>query len=216
MQKKLLLACRHTIERQGLAALLEAEDGVKVLGHTGSCGETIQLCCELRPDITLLDLGLCDGGISRFVHAMLDDCAGVKIIGLTSNPAKRQILEFLKAGASGCLVKDCDVEELMEAIDVVYDGGMHLCPKTSSLLIDEFQRPQSDQPEQSWMDLTYREKEVLHLMLVAKDIKEIAAELDLSPNTIYVHKRRIMKKLNVKNSTELTKIAIRDGMMPVG
>jgi two-component system invasion response regulator UvrY len=216
MQKKLLLACRHTIERQGLAALLESEGGVMVVGQTGTCGEAIRLCCQLRPDITLLELGLCEGGITKSVHALLDDCAGVKIIGLASYAAKPHVIEFLKAGASGCLLKDCDIDELMEAIDVVYDGGMHLCPRTASLLVDEFQRPQGEDQDQSWLDLTYREKEVLNLILVAKDIKEIAAELDLSPNTVYVHKRRIMKKLNVKNSMELTKIAIRDGMMPGG
>jgi DNA-binding NarL/FixJ family response regulator len=215
MSKKLLVAYRHTIERQGLAALLESSDGVMVVGHTGSCGETLTLCCELKPDIALMELGLCEGEIANFVRAILDDCGGVKIIGIAHNAAKRQVMDFLKAGASGCLAKDCDIDELMEAIDVVYDGGMHLCPRTSSLLIDEFTHPQTQEKEQAWSDLTYREKEVLHLMLVARDIKEIAAELELSPNTVYVHKRRIMKKLNVRNTTELTKAAIMSGMMPV-
>ena len=215
MQKKLVLAYRHTIERQGIAALLATENDVVVVGHTGNCGETIKLCCDLKPDITLMELGLFEGEVGKFVHAFLEYCEGVKIIGLANNPVKLQVIDFIQAGASGCLVKDCDADELLEAIDLVYHGGMHLCPKTSSLLIDELTRPQSNTLEQSWLTLTYREKEVLHSMLAAKDIKEIASDLGLSPNTVYVHKRRIMKKLNVRNTTELAKIAFRDGLMAV-
>lgn len=122
------------------------------------------------------------------------------------------MMDLLLAGASAYLLRNSDFAELIEAIETVCMGGLHLSPLVASLVIEEIQQPQSAGDDTAWKLLTPRETQIVNLMLDAKTIKEIAGQLDLSPNTVYVHRRHLMEKLKVRSTADLTKKAIRNGI----
>lgn len=200
---------------QGLTVLLEAEPSTEVVGKAEIHHDPVVRYQKFKPDVIIMNLCYKEELSIKSSRLTMDDHQQAKLIGLASDYNLPLIQDFIKMGASGCLTYDCELEELVEAIHVVAEGGFHLCPKISNLLINEFKMGNPASAEKKWAALNDREKTILLELLGSKAIKEIAADLGLSPNTIYVLKRQIMKKIGVKTIAELTKMAIRDGVLPV-
>jgi DNA-binding NarL/FixJ family response regulator len=200
---------------QGLSVLLDAEPDVDVVNKLASSQESMASYKGFNPEIIIINLSSNEGFTIRASKHILEDNENAKLIGLTGGYNLQLIQEFIKVGASACLSYDCEFEELVEAIHVVAEGGFHLCPKISNLLINEFKLARPKSANNDWSALTERERSILLELLGNKAIKEIASDRELSLNTIYVLKRRIMRKMGVKTIAELTKIAIRDGVLPV-
>jgi DNA-binding NarL/FixJ family response regulator len=212
MSLKILIADDHTIVRAGLRALLEKETDMVVVAEADSGSAALQLARECRPDVVVMDITMPDmNGIdaTRRISAELDD---VRILALSMEADRRFVVEVLKAGANGYLLKDCAFGELAKAIRAVANGQTYLVPRIIELVIKDYLQQVPVDGAGSHAQLTTRERELLKLIASGKNTKEIASVLQVSPKTIENQRQAIMKKLDLYSIAELTKYAVREGL----
>jgi len=135
-----------------------------------------------------------------------------KIIVLSMHSDRGMVLEALRTGASGYLLKDCATDELERAIRTVLAGKTYVSPDIAGLVVNELRTSSTNQNDSEIQTLTGKEREVLQLLAEGKSCKDIAFTLNLSPKTVDVFRFKIMKKLGIDNIAELTKYAIREGL----
>ena len=212
---KLLLAYRHTLLRQALRTLLTAQGDVDVVQEAEDGKEAIELAEKHRPDVVLMDTQLpVVSGIeaTRLIRKRSKDS---RVLLLTLGADDEYILQLLRAGASGCLLKDADQGELLLAIRAAHRGGSYLSPAISDKMVQNYIRLADgladDAPQKEI--LSVREREILQLVAEGLGNQQIAGKLCLSVKTVEAHKAHIMRKLNVKGRTELIKYAIRKGLI---
>ncbi len=212
MSFRILIADDHTLVRQGLKALLDAQPDMQVVGEVGDGRSTIRAAGELTPDVIIMDISMPDMNGIDATRQLLAGPRKVKVLGLSMHADPRFVARLLRAGASGYLLKDCAFEELARAIRVVMDGQVYLSPGIAGSVVQDYLRQTpGDAPPGS--PLTDREREVLQLLAEGRSTKQIAATLQLSPKTVETHRRRIMDKLSVYSVAELTRYAIREGLI---
>ncbi len=211
---KVFLAEDHTIVRKGLRLLLEGHADIEVVGEAENGREAIEQVEALLPDVVLMDITMPElNGIEATLRIKKSH-PEIKILALTVHTNEEYIYQLLNAGASGYLDKNTAPTELLSAIKAVYRGDSFLSPVISKTLIDVYLR-QAEEPEQedSYQTLTSREREVLQLLTEGYAYKEIADKLNISVKTVGVHRVNLMEKLNINNTTELIKYAIRKGII---
>ena len=212
MSLRIVIADDHAIVRAGLRSLLEQEADMVVVAEAGSGEAALQLARKLRPDVVLMDITMPDmNGIdaTRQICAELSD---VKILALSMEVDRRFVVEALKAGANGYLLKDCAFGELAKAIRAVANGQTYLVPRIIELVIKDYLQQIPENGTGSHERLTPRERELLQLIASGKNTKEIASLLQVSPKTIENQRQAIMKKLDLYSIAELTKYAVREGL----
>jgi two-component system response regulator NreC len=211
---RVLLAEDHTIVRKGIRSLLDDQANIEVVGEAEDGREAIEKVEELSPDIILMDntMPILNGlEATRQIKKRFPE---VKILILTMHTNEEYIFQFLRAGASGYLVKQTAPTELVSAIEAVCRGDSFLSPSISRTIIDEFVRQaEATGKWDSYDSLTDREREVLQLLAEGFSSKEIADHLHISVKTVGVHKINLMHKLNLHSQSELTKYAIRKGII---
>ena len=212
---KVLLAEDHTIVRKGLRSLLDKETGIKVVGEAEDGREAIAKAEELYPDVVVMDIampGLNGLEATRQIKKRFSD---MKIIILTMHANEEYILQSLKAEASGYLVKKAAPAELISAINAVHKGHSFLSPSISRTVIDEYIRRSKEisEGEKGFEQLTVREREVLQLIAEGRKTREIAELLYISIKTVETHRAHIMNKLDIHSTAELTRYAIRKGII---
>jgi DNA-binding NarL/FixJ family response regulator len=212
---KLLLAYRHTLLRQALRTLLTAQGDVDVIQEAEDGKEAVEMAERYHPDVVLMDTQLpVVSGIeaTRLIRKRSRD---VRVLLLTLGADDEYILQLLRAGASGCLLKDADSQELLLAIRAAHRGGSYLSPAISDKMVQNYIRLADglaeDAPQKEV--LSVREREILQLVAEGGGNQQIAGQLCLSVKTVEAHKAHIMRKLNVKGRTELIKYAIRKGLI---
>jgi len=207
---KVLLAEDHTIVRKGIRSLLDDQPNIEVIGEAEDGREAIEKVEKLAPDIILMDntMPILNGlEATRQIKKRFPE---IKILILTMHTNEEYILQFLRVGASGYLVKQTAPTELVSAIEAVYRGDSFLSPSISRTIIDEYLRQaEATGKWDSYDSLTDREREVLQLLAEGYSTKEIADHLHISAKTVGVHKINLMHKLNLHSQSELTKYAIR-------
>lgn len=208
---RILAVDDHEIVRQGLCSLIENEVGMVVIGEAGDGETAMELACELEPDVIVMDVSMpgIDGidTTRRIVGAV--PC--VKIVALSLYPRKSFIVEMLRAGALGYVLKDNSFDELAKAINTVMTGKVHLCPKAAGIIVDDYVLYPSGRIS-SEVELTQRQREILKMLAEGKPSKEVALILDIGTKTVDACRRRIMQKLNIQSIPELVKYAIRQGL----
>jgi len=212
MKIKVLLADDHKIFRDGLRTLIEKE-GMEVVGEAENGRKTIKLAEKLMPNMIIMDVSMPDmNGIeaTRKIKASMPD---VKVIALSMHSDRRFVLGMLEAGASGYLLKDCAFGELANAINQVSTGNTYLSPKIADVVVKGYLNKTTDAAVNGGAVLTSREREILQLIAEGLTAKEIAAHVFLSIKTIETHRRNITQKLNMKSTADLTKYAIREGLV---
>ena len=205
-----LVADDHRITREGIGSLIEKESDMKFLAAAEDGRNVVQLARELDPDVIIMDVCMSNmNGVSATI-AILSEFPKMKVIALSALKDRRLVLNMLKAGALGYLLKDCSFNELSKAIRMVMANKTYFSSAVTDILVDEVCH--APNWEGTYARLSARENEVLQLIAEGKTTSQIANALHVSIKTIETHRAHIMAKLNLKNVPELTKYAIREGL----
>jgi two-component system response regulator NreC len=204
----------HTLFRQGLKALLSLEPEFKVVGEAADGFQAIQRAKEFQPDLMLLDISMPRVDGMAAIKEIKRLCHETKIVVLTVHKTEEYVLETLRAGASGYVLKDADHDELLLAMRSVLQDKCYLSPDISARIVDGYLngRKTAD-PKSPWESLTAREKQVLKLVAEGYKTKEIAAILCISDKTVAKHRANIMRKLDLHSASELTAYAMKRGLV---
>lgn len=203
-----ILVDDHAILRETLHETLEREADFRVVGEAGNGADALQLASELVPDVLVLDITLNDGsGIdtARQIHELLPDIA---IVGFSMHLERSIVKGMLAAGAQAYVAKSASKSELFSAIRAVATGAQYLCRQSSRVVAGALFQTGDGTDE-----LTPRERDVLRYLAEGKRSQEIAELLCISVGTVEVHRRNMMKKLEMHSSVELTRYAIREGII---
>ncbi|MET8329060.1 response regulator transcription factor [Streptomyces sp. NPDC005181] len=218
---RVLIADDQVMVRQGFTVLLDAEPGIEVVGQAVDGLDAVSKVAELAPDVVLMDVRMpVLGGIEATRRITSPHDAQIKVLILTTFDLDEYVYEALRAGASGFLLKDASVEELVHAVRVVAAGDALLAPNITKRLIAEFSRMTAE-PRAPLMDrvgdLTERETEVLSLIAQGLSNAEIATRLVVAEQTAKTHVSRILAKLGLRDRTQAAVFAYETGLVrPTG
>jgi len=211
----ILLVDDHRIMRAGLHALISEQEDMKVTGEAGDGREAVRLAARLKPQVIIMDLSMPGLNGIDATRQILSDNPAARIIALSMHTEQRLVTEMIRAGAAGYLLKDCAIDEVIEAIRTVAGNRSFLSRKISDLVLKDYALRLPEGGTSLLDPLTQREREVLQLIAEGKRTREIADLLALSIKTIEHHRQQIMIKLNVESVAELTKVAIREGLTSI-
>jgi two-component system response regulator NreC len=213
---RVVLAEDHTIVRKGLRSLLDAETDIEVVGEAGDGRQAVQQVGELHPDIVLMDITMPGLNGLEATRQIKQRYPEVQVLVLTMHATEEYIRQILRAGASGYLVKQAAVSELVLAIRAVQAGGCFLSPSISKAIVDEYSRQvDATLGEARYDRLTNREREVLQLVAEGHSSREIGETLCISVKTVEAHRASLMEKLDLHNVAEVTRYAIARGLIGV-
>ena len=215
MSISVLLVDNHRIMREGLRSLLGRQPDLDVVGEAEDGRTAIQLARKLRPNVVVMDVSMPSLNGVDATHGIVSGVPGTKVIGLTMHSDRHMVARMLQAGASGYLLKDCDLEELVRAIRVVAAGQTYLSPAVAGFVTNELVRCWDARDQSSASLLTAREREVLQLIAEGHSTRDAAARLHVSVKTVETHRMHIMTKLKAHSVAELTKAAIAGGLTTV-
>ncbi|MGH7432454.1 MAG: response regulator [Candidatus Methylomirabilales bacterium] len=208
MALRIILADDHLIVRQGLKALLERE-GFDVAAEASDGLEAVRLARDLQPDVALLDIGMPLLNGLDAAREVLKGSPRTKAILLTMHAEDHYVLEALRAGVTGYVLKTKAAGDLVQAIREVAGGAIYLSPGVSRAVVQAY-RAKSDLPPDP---LTPRERQVLQLIAEGKRTKEIATLLGVSVKTAESHRTRLMEKLNIHETASLVRYALQRGLI---
>ena len=209
---RIILADDHQIVRQGLRILLEAETDMKIVAEADNGRKVLKQAQELLPDVIIMDLSMPELNGIEATRQILSGAPEVKVIALSMHSDSLFVLNMIKSGASGYLLKDCALEELVKAIRAVVDDKTYLSPGVSDIVIRDFVTGWQTTNSSAFSVLSPREREVLQLMAEGRTTNQIADGLCVSVKTVEAHRKQVMTKLGIHSVAELTKYAIRQGL----
>jgi DNA-binding NarL/FixJ family response regulator len=215
---RVVLADDQALVRAGFRSLLDAQDGIEIVGEASTGDDAVRLAAELRPDVVMMDIRMpgMDGLAATRAIAGDERLVDVRIVVLTTFGLDEYVFEAVRAGASGFLVKDADPDELVQAVRVVAEGDALLSPSITKQLMAEF-AARAKQPSGDGLDdLTDREREVVALVAEGLSNQEIAARLYVSPATAKTHVSRALAKLRARDRAQLVVIAYESGLVRPG
>ena len=210
---RILITDDHAVVREGLRTLIGLEPGMEVIGEAANGLEAVQLACDLKPDVTLMDMVMPRMGGLEAIQKIKAQCPDTHILVLTSFSDDETVFPAIKAGALGYLLKNSSPDRLLSAIRDVNQGNPSMSPDIASKLMTELQR-ESDLPPTK-EPLTDREMDVLKLVARGLTNQEIADQLVLSEGTVRTHVSNILSKLHLANRTQAALFALREGYTPL-
>lgn len=211
MSIRVVLADDHKMIRTALRSMLERETDITVVGEAGDGAALLELVAQTAPDVAVVDVDMPGMDGIEATRSLLAQRPHLKITALSAYSDKRFVLEMLNAGAKGYLIKTSAADELPRAIRAIVRGQTYLCPEVAGTIVEATRSKTSlrgDTPAR----LGRREIEVLALVAEGKSSSAIAARMHIAPSTVEVHRRNIMRKLDLHTVAELTKYAIREGL----
>lgn len=213
---KVLLADDHTVVRQGLRALLEAEPDIAIVGEAETGRQALRLAVKLSPDLVLIDIAMPQLNGLEATRQILKEAPNIRVLVLSSYSDDEYVRQVTEAGAAGYLLKQTAAEDLIRAIREARNGNAYFSPAISKRLLQQcreaFMRGAPAESAHSTR-LTSRETEVLQMVAEGKVNKQIAAELCLSVKTVEKHRQQVMNKLNIHDVAGLTRYAISKGII---
>jgi two-component system NarL family response regulator len=212
MSIRIILADDHKILREALKGVLEREHDISLVGEASDGIEAIDLARKVHPDIVLMDIGMPVMGGIEAARSLNAEQPAVRVIALSTYSDRRIVLQMLDAGARGYVVKSAGRDELLRAIRAVAHGRTYLCPESSAVLVDSVRSHKPAEQPNNVSRLGKREQEVLQLLAEGNTSPEIGKTLHIATSTVEVHRRNIMRKLELHSIAELTKYAIRNGL----
>ncbi|MBI4726964.1 response regulator transcription factor [candidate division TA06 bacterium] len=212
MSLKILLVDDHKIVREGLRTLLDTQSDFSVAAEAADGMSAVKLAQQLKPDVIIMDITLPDLNGIEATRKILNKNPRIKVIALSMHADRRFVLEILKSGARGYLLKDSAFDELVLAIRTVVKNRTYLSPQIADLVVREYIRRTDRADQSAFTLLSAREREVLQMMAEGKATKQIAAKMDISVKTVETFRQQIMNKTGIDNVAGLTKYAIKEGL----
>ncbi len=206
---RVLLADDHALFRAGIRALVQSFDGIEIVAEASDGREALDLCKTLRPDVVLMDIAMPQLNGMDATARLAAISPGTRTIILSMNATEEYILQSLRCGAAGYLLKNISSSELEQAIRAVSGGEMYLSPAISKHVIAAYLERVGGQPIGLFDSLTPRQRDVLQLVAEGHSTKEIARKLNLSPKTIETHRSQLMRMLDIHDIASLVRYAIR-------
>jgi DNA-binding NarL/FixJ family response regulator len=211
---RVLVADDHMLVRTGIRHVLESETGFEIVGEAANAAETLSLAAELQPDVVLLDISMPGESGLHLAAQLRRSAAEPRVLMLSMHDNAEYVLESVRAGAHGYLLKDTAATELRNAVRAVCRGESYFSPPIAGRLRDAL-RGEHSTPAATLDQLTGRERDVLRGVVRGRTNKEIAAELGISHRTVETHRESLMRKLQIKTVAELTRFAVAAGIMEV-
>jgi DNA-binding NarL/FixJ family response regulator len=216
MIAKILIADDHGILRQGISSLIEKHADMQVVGEADNGLMAVEMTRQLHPDIVIMDVSMpVLNGIeaTRQIKSELPD---VKVLALSVHTEKEFVLDTIKAGVSGYMLKECVFDDLVHAIKVIVTGQSYLSPQIASIVLNGIVKDGVLKVvDDDSVIFTLRENQILQLLTKGESAKQIALELGISTKTVEAIRRHIMEKTKIDNLAGLTKYAIREGLATV-
>lgn len=211
----ILLADDHHIVRQGLRALLESDPHFRLVGEAGDGIEAVRMTERLKPDVLITDVMMPGLNGLEVTRQVTKSVPKTRVIMLSMYANDAYVLEALKNGASGYVLKDSQASDLIQAVREVAAGRRYLSPPLSERALDLYAKKIEDTPEDPYEMLTTREREVLQMVAEGRTSAEIAERLFISPRTAEGHRANVMRKLGLQNQAELIRFALKRGVLPM-
>jgi two-component system, NarL family, response regulator NreC len=212
MSIKVLIVDDHQIIREGLRVMLEKEHDINIVGEAEDGRMAAQLARELAPDVIIMDVAMPDLNGIEATRQITAQLSGVKIIALSMHDDRRLVLNMLKAGAAGYILKDDAFKSLSKAIRTVMINKGYYSNQISDIADNKCFNSFSGVKAMDSELLSCREREVLQLVAEGNTSNQIAEKLHISAKTVETHRQQVMVKLNIKTVAELTKYAVREGL----
>jgi two-component system response regulator NreC len=214
MAIRIVLADDHTLVREGLRKILEAQPGWHVVGEAADGREAVRLTLDRKPDIAILDLAMPQLSGVDAIQQIGRRLPSVRILVLSMHADEVYVTRALKAGAHGYLLKDSAGTDLLRAVTALIQHKSFFSPAVSRVMLDDYVRQLAERGITDRYDtLSEREREVFQLIAEGRANKEIAEILHLSPSTVETHRARIMDKLDVHSAVEIVLYAVRKGVI---
>ena len=211
---RVVIADDHQLLREGIRALLSLSADIEVVGEAADGRAAVDTCVKLDPDLVLMDIAMPGLGGLEATLELKREHPRTKILVLTQYEDREYVRRFLKAGVSGFVLKKAAGAALAEAIRGAAHGGLVLDPAVAQAAFDEAGKPASGQAD-PYETLTDREKQVFKLVAEGKSNKEVAQLLEISVKTAMTHRERMMEKLDLHNRADLTRMAVKLGVVRV-
>jgi DNA-binding NarL/FixJ family response regulator len=207
---RVLVVDDHPVWRDGVRSDLEGAGVASIVGEASDGGEAVELARSEMPDVVIMDLNLPTVRGSEATRRIVEESPHVRVLVLSASGEEADVLDAVKAGARGYLLKSATSEEIVDAVRRVHGGEPVFTPSLAGLVLDEFQRLASKDPDEP--DLTTRENEVLRLVAKGYTYREIGEKLFISVKTVQNHVQNILTKLQLRRRYELMRYAIQKGL----
>jgi len=213
---RVLVVDDNVLFREGLVALLKQYEDVIIAGQAASGREAVRKATLVRPDVVLMDVSMADMGGVEATQRIHQEVPHLPIAMLTVSEQDDDLFAAIRAGARGYLLKTVEINQLHEALHTLYGGGTTITPHLARRLLEEFNRlTVGKRPggEEEVAKLTAREREVLELVAMGRSNQEIADKLVVAVNTVKVHLRNTLEKLELRNRQQLAAFAVSHGLI---
>jgi len=210
---RVLIADDHTVVRQGIRGVLEEVEGLEVVAEAGDGEEALALVKELEPDVVVLDVNMPGKTGLEVAKALRDDGASVRILILSMHDDPEYVLQAVRVGADGYVLKDVSPAELRDAVRAVHEGREYFTARvTQQLSVGLRQEIEKEQLRARLDSLTNRETQVLLLVAEGLTNRAIGDRLEISPRTVETHRERVMGKLRIRTIAGLTRFVVEHGL----
>ncbi len=210
---RILITDDHGIVRAGIRSLLEDNTRIEVVGEAEDGEEAIEKVKQLKPDLVLMDIAMPGMDGIEATRRIKEEFPNIYVLILTMHDDEEFFFPALRAGASGYVVKEAEPKELLHAIQVVAGGEVFLSPTVTKSVLKALFTTKDKAEDEKHGNLTAREEEVLRLAAAGQTNREMAQTLFLSIRTVEKHRQSVMRKLSLSRREELTKFAIRKGLI---
>ena len=213
MPTRILIADDHQIFREGLRSLLEKQPDLHVVAEAADGQAAVCQALELRPHVVVMAVTMPHLNGVEATRRILAEAPEIKVVALSMHASRELVVNMLKAGAAGYVLKDSAFHELALAIRTVLDGHPYLSPRIAEMVLKDYLPRVESTEESSLAVLTTREREILQLLGEGKSTREIALMLSLNQKTIDGHRQHVMEKLGLASHSDLVKFALRKGLI---